>query len=351
MSNLVSVHHNSLKELVQGIFSSLDVPAQEAYKIADHLVRANLRGVDSHGVSRVKIYTKRLELGLVNKETRTRLIRETPVSAVLDGGNGSGIVAASRAMELAVEKAIQSGIGTVCARHSNHCGMLAYYTQQAVDRGLIALATTSASPTMAPLGAAARFFGANPLSYGIPTGGEGDIIFDMSTSNVSRGRIILAARSNHQIPLGWALTSDGKETTDPEAALDGLLLPLGGAKGSGIAFFVEVLSSVLSGANFGPHIPSLYEDFDNEQNIGHFFLAFRPDLFLSSEEFTGRIARMIQEVRELPVAEGHEKIYLPGELEIEREKERRKEGIPLTIDVIEELEEMSDRYDAPASLR
>jgi ureidoglycolate dehydrogenase (NAD+) len=342
------VRDDQLREVVSGIFSALEVPESE--EIADHLVLANLRGVDSHGVSRVGIYAERLELGLVSKVTRMEILRETPVSALVDGGNGSGIVVASRAMDLAVEKAQDSGIGVVCVRRSNHCGMLAAYTQRATQRGLISLVTTSAPANMAPWGGTERFFGTNPLSYGVPGGEEIDVIFDMATSNVSRGKIILAAKNGQKIPLGWAIDRDGRETTDSEAALDGLVLPLGGAKGSGLAFFVEVLSSILPGANFGPHIPPLYDDFDREQGVGHFFLALRPDLFVSLEEFTGGIDRMIRELREVGVAEGHEKIYLPGEIELEKEKERCKEGIPLSQEVLRELKTISGRYKTPFGL-
>lgn len=348
MAGETRVREGGLREAVCGIFSALGVPESE--EIADHLVLANLRGVDSHGVSRVGIYAKRLELGLVSKQTRVEVVRETPVSALVDGGNGSGIVVASRAMELAMEKAGESGIGAVCVRRSNHCGMLAAYTQRAMERGLISLATTSAPAHMAPWGGSERFFGTNPLSYGVPAGEEIDIVFDMASSNVSRGKIILAAKNGHRIPLGWAIDSDGRETTDPEAALEGLVLPLGGAKGSGIAFLVEVLSSILSGANFGPHIPPLYDDFDSEQDVGHFFLAMRPDLFVPLEEFTTRMDYMIREVREAGVAEGHERIYLPGEIELERETERRREGIPLYPEVVRELEVISERYKVSISL-
>lgn len=350
-SEFVKVHKDRLTKLVLDIFSSLGVPSYEAEEITNHLVRANLRGVDTHGVSRVGIYVERLESGSVEKKTDIQLVHQTPVSALLDGGNGSGIVVASRAAELAVEKAEQSGVGLVCARHSNHCGMLAYYTQYIVDQGLVALATTNAPANMAPWGAADRFFGANPISYGIPTGNEIDIVFDMSTSNVARGKIILAAGRNQKIPLGWAIGPNGEETTEPNEALKGLLLPVGGAKGSGIAFLVEVLSSILSGASFGPHVTPLYDAEKGEQDIGHFFMAFRPDLFVSSDEFADRMGQMISEIRALSVSKGHERIYLPGELEIERLKEREREGIPLTLEVAEELEQVAVRYDVSTTLR
>lgn len=350
MNAPVRVDKDRLRELVRDILVSVEVPTWDAEQIADHLVEADLRGVESHGVGRVGIYVERLKAGIVERVTHPEVVRESPVSALIDGGNGSGIVVACKSMDLATEKAARSGVGIVSVRHSNHCGRMAYYTQRAVRRGLIAFATTSAPSNMAPLGAAERFFGTNPFSYAVPTGGEVDIIFDMATSNVSRGKIIVADRRGQKIPVGWAIDRDGRQTTEPAEALQGLLLPLGGAKGSGLAFMVEILSSVLSGANFGPHIPPLYDDLENEQDVGHFFMAFRPDLFLSREEFTARMRQMIGEIRRLRVAEGHEKIYLPGEPEVERARERSSEGIPFTREALEELEGVASECGVPFDL-
>ena len=342
------VGHDSLRGFVDGVFTALGVP--ESREIADHLVLANLRGVDSHGVSRVGVYAERLEAGLVARETRLRVLHETPVSALLDGGNGPGIVVAARAMDIAARKAGESGVGAVSVRRSNHCGMLAYYTRRAAAGGLISLATTSAPANMAPWGGAERFFGTNPLSYGIPAGEEDDIVFDMASSHVARGKIILAGKNGQSIPLGWALDPDGRETTDPGDALEGLVLPLGGPKGSGIAFLVEVLSSILSGANFGPHIPPLYDNPDEEQDVGHFFLALRPDLFQPRREFLGRMDGLIREIRAIRPAPGVEEVLLPGEPELRKEEERRENGIPLSHEVFEELTALSSRYGILASL-
>lgn len=340
----VTIDLAALETLVCRIFVASGVPEEEAAQIAGHLTLANLRGVDSHGVGRVSVYVERLELGLVSPETRVHTLRETPVSALVDGGNGSGIVVGAHAMRLAMAKAEESGVGMVCAQGSNHCGMLAYYTSMASSKGLIGLATTSAPATMAPWGARERFFGTNPISYAVPTKEtQDDIVFDMATSQVARGKIILAAKDGRHIPLGWAIDSEGQPTEDAGAALEGMMLPVGGAKGSGIALLVETLSSILASASYGPHIPPLYNNSDQVQGLGHFFLAFRPDLFVPTSEFVERVAEMTDEIRSLPAAAGHEQVYLPGEPEAETTRRRQGNGIPISAEVWADLTKIAER--------
>ncbi|GAB3466332.1 Ldh family oxidoreductase [Streptomonospora sediminis] len=332
------VEPGGLRELVAAIFTAADLSESDAAAIADHLVEADLRGVDSHGVSRTAIYVHRLRLGLVATRPESRILTETPASALLDAGNGPGIVAADRAMRTASAKAAETGVGMVSVRNSNHCGMLAHYTGQAAREGLVALATTSAPAAMAPWGAKAPYFGTNPISYAVPTpGGRPDIVFDMATSHVAKGKIILAGKNGQQIPLGWAQDAQGRPTTDPATALEGTVLPLGGAKGSGLALLVEVLSALLSGANHGPHIPPLYDNDETPQGLGHFFLAMSPKVFLPEAEFTDRVGRLAAEMAALPAAEGFERVYLPGEPESERAAHRRANGIPLSAQVRAEL--------------
>ncbi|MQA08197.1 MAG: Ldh family oxidoreductase [Pseudonocardiaceae bacterium] len=335
-----------LREMVEGIFTGCQVPDEQAGLIADHLVQANLRGVDSHGVSRVGVYVDRIEQSLVSARTALETVHETPVSALVDGGNGSGIVVAERAMRLAVSKALDAGVGLVSARGSNHCGMLAYYTAMAARAGLIGFAVTSAPPTMAPWGARTPFFGTNPLSYAIPMAERDDIVFDMATSQVARGKIILAAKEGRNIPVGWALTTDGQQTEDADAALDGVMLPLGGPKGSGLALLVETLSSALSAAPFGPHIPPLYHNPDHTQQLGHFFMALRPDLFRSPSEFAATMTQLAGEITALPALPGHDRVYLPGEIEARTARDRVEHGIPISQEVRDELIRLSGRLDA-----
>lgn len=171
-----------------------------------------------------------------------------------------------------------------------------------------------------------------------------DIIFDMATSVVARGKIILAKKNNQQIPLGWAISKEGKPTTTPSEALDGLVLPVGGPKGYGITFLVETLSSLFTGAAFGPYIPDLYKDLTRPQNIGQCFIVMRADLFQGLDEFKNRMVQIIQEIREVKPMEGVDRIYLPGEIEMEKAMERERNGIPLSPEILNELEEVGRRY-------
>jgi ureidoglycolate dehydrogenase (NAD+) len=251
-----------------------------------------------------------------------------------------GILVATEGMKIAVKKALKNGVGMVSINHSNHCGMLADYIKYATDNNCIAIAVTNAPSSMPPWGGMESFFGTNPIAYGVPRGNENPIIFDMATSVVARGKIRLAQKNNMKIPIGWALSKDGKQTDDPNVALDGgAVLPVGGHKGYGLAFFVEVLSGIMSGASYGPYLGTLYED--KIQNIGHFFLVFKADLFIDLKVFKSRMDQMSNEVKEIAKAEGFDEIYLPGELESVLYKKRSEKGIPLTQEVYSELESLT----------
>ncbi|WP_221038380.1 Ldh family oxidoreductase [Gelria sp. Kuro-4] len=327
-----------LRSYAEAVLIASGAVPEDAEIVADNLIDASLSGIDSHGISRLGIYCKRLKLGLVAHRTEVKVIRDAGIAALLSGGNGSGPVVGVRAMDLAIAKAKKFGLGIVGVRDSNHCGALAYYTSRAVTQNLIGFATTNAPSTMPPWGARVAYFGTNPLSYAIPTGDpERPIVFDIATSTVARGKIILAAKANKPIPEGWALDKDGYPTTDPKEALEGLVLPLGGAKGSGLALLVEILSGVMTGAAVGPQIGSLYDDFQKPQGVGHFFAAMQVGLLVSERDFYCRINELSKRLVALPPALGHEEVLLPGEPERRIKRERMDKGIPLTTEIMKEL--------------
>lgn len=330
-----------LQTFLQQLFTSAGVEEHSASLVSRHLVTAHMRGVTSHGVIRTGIYIKRLRKGVVEKKDGFTIERETPVSATVNGGNGLGIPIASESIKLAVQKAKQSGVGMVAVTNSNHCGMLADYTNYAADQGCISLAFTNSPSAVAPWGGLEKYFGTNPFSYAVPRRDAPNIVFDMATSAVAKGKIIAAKNNGESIPLGWAITKDGEPTTDPAEALDGLLLPVGGPKGYGIAFLVEMLSTALSGAATGPHMGDLYHDFEKKQNNGHFFLAFRPDLFEDIDVFHDRIDQLAAEVQSVAVQEGIERVLLPGELEHAKLQKHQAEGVELSPVLAAELRELA----------
>jgi LDH2 family malate/lactate/ureidoglycolate dehydrogenase len=341
---MVRIPKDELQEMVTQIFLKVGLDAGQASTIARHLVLANLRGVDSHGVSRVPIYVQRLEKGLTNKGNHVEIERESGAFALLDAQNISGITAATKGIELAIAKAKETGVGLVGIKNSNHCGMLADYTSQAAENDCIALATTNAPANMAPWGGRERFFGTNPFSYGIPAGQEPNIIFDMATSVVAKGKIINAQKNQQSIPIGWAISKEGKPTTDPNEAVEGLVLPVGGPKGYGLAMLVDILSGLYTGACYGPHIGDLYTDFEKNQNVGQFFIVMRADLYQPLQQFKDRMDTMIREIRRIPLVEGTAKIYLPGEIEQQTLTDRLNEGIPLSMHILNDLLEVANAY-------
>ncbi|MGE5575931.1 MAG: Ldh family oxidoreductase [Syntrophothermus sp.] len=305
--------------------------------VAEHLVEANLRGVDSHGVSRLGVYVERLRRGLINTHPIFKAKRDNGSTVLLDGDNGAGQAVAWEATRMVMERATVHGLAAVGVLNSNHCGMLAYYTRRMAQKGFIGVAMTSAPSTMAPWGGKKAYLGTNPFSISVPTREEEPIVFDMATSVVARGKIILAMKKKEPIPPGWATDAEGVPTTDPTEAYNGLVLPVGGPKGYSLSLMVDILSGVLTGACFGPYIGSLYDEYDRTQNVGHFFLAFNPDLFGDPEEFGKRLQMMMDEIRRSPRARGVDRIYMPGEIEAGLMEERTANGVPLAEEVVAEL--------------
>ncbi len=320
---------------------------EEAELVADALVCADLRGVHSHGVVRTPVYLERLRAGSIRPGAQLTVLRDWGAAVLVDAGAGFGIVAAARAMDLAVDRARLHGVGVVGVQNSNHCGMLAYFVLRAVSQGAVGVALSNADAQVAPYGARVRYLGTNPLSVGIPAGQERPVVLDMATSEVAHGRVRAAASRGERIPPTWALGPDGRPTTDPHQALQGALLPFGGAKGSGLALVVDALAGLLTGARSGPEIPPLYEHLDRPQGLGHLMLALWPEAFCGLQGLLPRVDRMVREVRALPPAEGFDRVWLPGEPEAQREREYRSAGILLPEEAVAALEQVGRMVGLP----
>ncbi|KAL7620392.1 hypothetical protein AAE478_009387 [Parahypoxylon ruwenzoriense] len=340
-------HHvdaSSLRTFVEAVLAGNGVPGPSASTIARCLVAADLRGVESHGANRIPSYLARVRAGVLDGTATPEVTRITPVVAQVDGRNGFGFLAAAAGMRAACDAAREFGIGMASVRHSNHFGMSAWVVQQALDAGMMSLVFTNSSPALPVYGGRTKLLGVSPIACGAP--GARPFILDMAPSVAARGKIYKAKRRGEKIPLDWALDAEGRPTDDPAAALEGVMLPMGGPKGSGLAIMMDVFSGVLSGSAFaggvtGPYDPSKASD------VGHFLVAIKPDLFMSLEEFRGRMEVLYQRVVGSDKAAGVERIYFPGEIEQLTQEEREKTGIPFVQAEIDALNEEAKRVGSP----
>jgi LDH2 family malate/lactate/ureidoglycolate dehydrogenase len=326
----------ALLHYARAVLERANVPPEDANTVAQCLIMADLRGVDSHGLIRLIVYIRRLHAQVVKATPAIQVNRPFPSVALVDGDNGLGPVVGLRAMETAMELAAANGIGLVGACRSNHFGVGAFYVDKAVRAGFLGCAISNAPPNMAPFGGRERFLGTNPFAIGIPAGDSAPLIFDASSSVAARGKIIAAALKKQPIPPGWALDPEGVPTTDANQALLGAVLPFGGAKGSAISFIIDILSGTLTGASYGRHLNTL-ENLKAEQNVGHVLVAIRRDVFLPAKNFGDRMDEILQMLLASPPAAGVERVFLPGELEMAAEVRNRKMGIPLNPEVVEDL--------------
>jgi LDH2 family malate/lactate/ureidoglycolate dehydrogenase len=341
------------------VFRHLGVPEEDARTAATVLQAADLRGIDSHGVARLRSYFDMLETGRIDPRAKVSIVRESPSTATVDGGNGLGLVVGPKAMAIAMEKALAAGSGWVSVRNTNHYGIAGYYALQALERDLIGWSMTNSTKIVAPLWGAERMLGTNPIAIAFPGKHEPPIVIDMATSAVAYGKIEIAKRAGKAIPEGLAIDRHGAPTTDPEAMIDGgALLPLGsdrergGHKGYALAVMVDVLCAVLSGANWGPFAPPfmLRQEIPARsvgKGIGHFFGAMRIDAFIDPDEFKSQIDDLIRTLRATRPAPGMSGPIIPGDPEREAEAIRHREGIPLPIGVVEELRDIARRTGVP----
>ena len=338
-----------LKEISILILKGLNAAEEEAALVAECLVRAEMRGIDTHGVHFLKLLSDRVDAQMIHIPTKLKVVREDGATSLLDGGNGLGQVAAHRAMKMSIEKARKLGVGLTLIRNTNHIGILAFYTLMAAEEGMAGIVMSNSAPSMSPWGGAEPFLGTNPLSIGIPAGKEKPVVLDMSSSIVARGKIRRAQRLKEPIPLGWALNETGEPTTDPTAALKGTLLPIGGPKGYGLALVIDILSGLLSGSQYGPKVKTFHQPL-GPTGIGVLVMAIDIERFMPIGQFKQLIDSYIESIRKSKRAKDVVRIYLPGEIEFEKERKSLKEGIALDPSVTESLDRMLKRMKSPLRL-
>ncbi|GHV50280.1 lactate dehydrogenase [Deltaproteobacteria bacterium] len=343
------VNHKTLQSWAKAIFIKIGVNESDATTLTDSLIAANLRGVDTHGVTRMlMIYVKRIQCGVMNAVSEIEVVREKPATALIDCHNSIGQVGARFAMQKAVEKAKVTGTSFVATTHSNHYGAAAYWAMMALEHGMIGFSSVNAPAAVAPTGGRSPMFGTNPFAIAIPAGNNIPFVLDMATTVVARGRVALYEKQGKALAEGWAFDASGKPTTDAKAALNGLLAPVGGYKGYGIAFAVDILSGVLTGSNFGKHFPGmLAENLEKPTDVGGVFAAIDINCFMDLQEFTDRMETALAEVRGCDKVEGVERIYIPGEIEHDTSVERARTGVPLPDSILAEFVGLGDALGIP----
>ena len=313
------VRPEKLTSFTATCLEKLGLQASDARLVAETLVAANLRGVDSHGVVRLPHYATRLRNGTVKARPRMTAQRTGPSAGVVEGDAGMGQLVAARAMNEAIALARETGAGAVVARNSSHCGACAWFVEMAVKEGMIGVALTHTDSIMVPPGMKRIFLGSNPIAFGAP-GEREPFVVDLSTTHVAWGKILVARQEGKPIPPGWGVDADGKPTTDANAAVG--LAPTGGHKGYALAAMVEILCAQLAGVPFGRHVTKMYGELDKPRNLGHFMLALDPGRFSDRRFFLAQIRAFMEEMR----AEG---ALAPGDPERRTAERRRRDGIEL----------------------
>jgi LDH2 family malate/lactate/ureidoglycolate dehydrogenase len=330
-----------LRAAIAEVLRGLGAAEDEARIVAESLVRAEMRGTDTHGLPYLKLLVERAEARMVALPTRVTTLRDEGATALLDGGNGIGQFAGWTAMALSVRKARDLGIGLTLVRNTNNLGFLAFYTIHAAEQGFVGVAMSNANASVSPWGGAEAFLGTNPLSIAVPGAAE-PVALDMSSSVVARGKIRKAHRLGEKIPLGWALDEAGAPTDDPAAALKGTLLPIGGPKGYGLALMVDVLAGMLSGSAFGRDVKSFHE-LAGPTSVGALMIAIHVERFMPLPAFTRLLTGYVAAIRGSRTARGTARIYTPGEIEAEKERASRERGVELSAASVEMLNQFLEK--------
>jgi len=343
----------------KNIFLQIGCSEKNAETATRVLLSADLRGVDSHGIARLRGYIRLWEVDRINANPTISIVHETLSTATVDGDKGLGLVVAPEAMQIAIEKAMKVGTGWVSVKNSNHFGIAGSHAMMALQYDMIGIAMTNASPLVAPTFSVERLLGTNPIAVAIPAGNEPPFVADFATTTAANGKLEILQRKNMDTPIGWVQTKTGEPSIDAgEVRNGGALLPLGGDrehgshKGYMLGSNVDIFSAILSGANYGPWVPPfpayvpMAENMPGE-GIGHFFGAMRIDAFRPATDFKDNMDNWIQRFRSAKTVAGEEKVIIPGEPETATQIERRSKGIPLIEPVVNDLKELGNKFDIP----
>jgi L-2-hydroxycarboxylate dehydrogenase (NAD+) len=357
MTSLIRIEADVVRAFIAALFQRLGVPQDDARIASDVLVRADLRGVESHGVNNLFHYIDFLREGKLNPTPRITIVRESPVTAVVDGDGGMGLVVGVEAMKICIAKAQAHGLGAVTVRRSGHFGIASYYALMCLPYDMIGVSlTNNAGVSMVPTFGRQPMMSTNPISVTVPANREAPFEMDFATSVVAVSKVGLAlAKEETRIPFGWALDPEGRPTDDPQKAWDGgRFLPLGGTrelgshKGYGLGVVVDILTGLLAGGMYG-NLAQRNPPQDEKLRLGssHFFAALRVDYFRPVDEFKAAMDDMLRALKDSEKAEGHDRIYTHGEIEFETEQERRQHGIPYHPVFVKRMRELASQFDIP----
>lgn len=348
--------YQQLFSFAKKIFIAIGHSEENASLAAQVLISADMRGVDSHGIARLKGYVRLWEVDRINAHPDIKLVHETPSTGVIDADKALGLISGPKAMQAAIDKAKDVGTGWVSVKNSNHYGIAGYHAMMALEEDMIGISMTNASPLVAPTFAKERLLGTNPISVAIPAKNQPPFVADMATTTAANGKLEILQRKNANAPQGWVQDEAGNPTTNANGVKEGgALLPLGGDrehashKGYILGSIVDIFSAVLSGANYGPWVPpfvSFIDPLDNlvGDGLGHFFGAMRVDAFRPKEEFLNHMDQWIERFRSAQPVDPNNPVVIPGDPEREMEAIRKKEGLNLLDPVIEDLKEIGDKF-------
>jgi len=334
---------NVLNEFCINILIKSGMNLKDAEIISDTLMFAELRNVKSHGIVRLPTYIERMQKGVVNLYADMKFINNNSAAVTtLDADNGMGQLAGHMAMKEAMRIARLYGIGMVAVKNSNHFGVASYYSMMALEENMIGLAMTNASPAIAPFGTKSPLLGTNPLTAAVPASKGKPIVLDMSMSTVARGRIRMFALQNKEMPMDWGFDQEGNPTSDPNEALKGSLVPIGGVKGSGMSLIVDLLTGVLTGTSVTGEVKNI-TDMTGKSNTSHVFIAINISSFRDTEIYKEDVDNVIEKIKSLP-PKGNNEVFMAGEIEQDLMDKRKSEGIPVEIEVVEKLNKLAELF-------
>ena len=346
--------YDYLSNFTAEVFEKMGCSKEDAAKTAKVFLAAELRGLPSHGMIRIKDYFQLWKADRINIKPNIRIVHETPSTAVVDGDGAIGMIAATRSMEIAMEKAEKAGTGWVSTRGSNHYGIAGYYAMMALEQDMIGMSMTNANPLVAPAGSVSKMMGTNPIAVAVPAGKQPAYVADFATTPIARGKLAVAEKKGEMVSEGYVQDKNGKPSTDPAILKEGgSMVTLGGDilhgshKGYCMSTIVDIFSCVFSGANFGPfcppsvaYLPVLDEKVG--EGTGHFFGAMRIDAWQPKEQFKSQMDKWIETYKNAKPAEGIDRVLIPGEIEREKEERIIVEGIPVIPAIATDLKEIAD---------